>query len=172
MPANYGTVADADAYHALRGNTAWAGTEEQKLAALTRASTYIDALGQRMCGTAWVSIYPGVKTGGRTQQLAWPRTDAYDTDGVSIPADVVPWEVEHATYEAALREIVTPGSLSPDFVPSQQVKREKVDVLEVEYAVTSNTNGSNPNLPVISTVDKLLAPVMVGGCNTGVVFVV
>lgn len=172
MAANYGTTTGANEYHLARGNAAWVGTEEQKLAALTRASTYIDALGQRMCGSAWVSAYPGVKTGGRGQELAWPRTGATDNDGIAILPDEVPREVEWATYEAALREITAAGSLSPDFVPSQQVKREKVDVLEVEYAVTSNTNGSNPNLPVISTVDKLLAPIMVSGCNTGLVFVV
>lgn len=164
---NYGTVADANTYHAARGNTAWTGDDAQKLAALARASSYVDALGMRMCGTSWQSAYPGVKTGGRAQTLAWPRTGAYDVDGTAIPPDAVPWEVEHATYEAALRELATPGSLSPDFVPSQQVKREKVDVLEVEYAVTSNTNGSNPNLPVITIVDKLLAPVMVGCDSSG-----
>lgn len=34
----------------------------------------------------------------------------------AIPATEVPIEIIHATYEAALRELASPGSLSPDFV--------------------------------------------------------
>ena len=38
MPDFYGTLAQADAYNAARGNASWsAGTEEAKQAALVRA---------------------------------------------------------------------------------------------------------------------------------------
>ena len=48
----YGTVAEADAYHAARGNVAWAGTAEAKTASLVRASQALDAIyGSRFLGT-------------------------------------------------------------------------------------------------------------------------
>jgi len=48
--------------------------------------------------------------------------------------DAAPDAVKHAIFEAALRESVTPGVLAPDHQPAQAVKRERIDVLEVEYA--------------------------------------
>lgn len=155
MADYYGTIANADEYHTARGNTAWTGTDPAKLAALTRASQYIDAMGQR----DGLSLFPGTKTDGRAQVLAWPRTGATDWSGAAILPDEVPVEVLYSTYEAALRELVTPGSLSPDYVPGAQVKREKVDVLETEYMGTAD--GVNPVRPVVSIVMDMLAPVMV-----------
>lgn len=159
---NYGTLAGADAYHSVRGNAAWTGADAAKLAALVRASTFIDGMGQRpLKSGAYTSLYPGTKTGGRPQLLAWPRTDATDQDGVDIDPVTVPAEVERATYEAALREIAEPGSLSPDYVAAQQIKREKVDVLETEYLAPQGTpNAPNPARPVVSVVLDILTPVM------------
>jgi len=154
MADYYGSVANADQYHSARGNTAWTGSDPDKLAALFRASQYIDGMGQ--CDG--MSLFPGVKTGGRTQVLAWPRAGAVDWSGAAILADEVRIEVQYATYEAALRELATPGSLSPDYVPATQVKREKVDVLETEYFTPAE--GVNPVRPVVSIVMDMLAPVM------------
>jgi hypothetical protein len=164
MPDFYGTEAAANTYHADRGNVTWAAaTSPNKLAALVRASAYIDSLGidTRPCG-AMLSRFPGRKTGGRAQAAAWPRTGATDIEGDAIAPDVVPLEVERATYEAALRELAAPGSLLPDFTPAQQVKREKVDVIDVEYA---GSTAENPNAPVVSAVLQILAPVMVPACE-------
>lgn len=165
MPEFYGSVAAADAYHAARANTAWAGDEMAKQAALIRASTYIDGKYQfqNACGR-WESLFSGSKAGGRAQMLQWPRTGATDNEGSVIPPAEVPVEVEQATYEAALREIVTPGSLSPDYVASGAIKRQKVDVLEIEYQTSSTTAGSVPTRPVITVVDELVAPLL--GCKT------
>ncbi|MEE4662778.1 DnaT-like ssDNA-binding protein [Pseudomonas alliivorans] len=163
MPDFYGTVADADAYHAARANTAWTGEEMAKQAALIRASAYIDGKfqAQNSCGR-WESLFSGAKTGGRAQALQWPRTGATDTEGHEIPAEEIPIEVVQATYEAALREIALPGSLSPDYVASTAIKRQKVDVLEIEYQAASNTSGV-PTRPVITVVDELIAPLL--GCK-------
>ncbi len=158
----YGSEANADQYHTARGNTAWVGSSADKLAALTRASQYIDGMGQ--CDG--MSLFPGVKTGGRAQILAWPRTGATDFSGATILPDEVPIEVQYATYEAALRELVAPGSLSPDYVPATQVKREKVDVLDTEYAVPAAD--INPVRPVVSIVMDMLAPVMVPCVNPAI----
>src|SRR5262245_49728437 len=124
----YGTLAEALVYHNDRGNSAWAAAASDAIrtAALVRGTQYIDG---RYSGR-----WPGTRTDGRDQPLAWPRTDAEDIEGNEIDEDEVPIEVEHATYEAALRELATPGSLSPDYTASERVVREKVDVLEVQYS--------------------------------------
>lgn len=165
MPDFYGSVAAADAYHAARANTAWTGEEMAKQAALIRASAYIDGKYQfqNACGR-WESLFPGVKTGGRAQTLQWPRTGATDNENSTIPPDEVPVEIEQATYEAALREIVTPGSLSPDYVASGAIKRQKVDVLEIEYQTAAADAGAVPTRPVITVIDEMIAPLL--GCKT------
>jgi hypothetical protein len=165
MPDFYGNVAAADAYQAARANTAWTGDDMAKQAALIRASAYIDGKYQfeNACGR-WESLFSGVKTGGRAQTLQWPRTGATDNEGSAIPPDEVPNEIEQATYEAALREIVNPGSLSPDYVATQAIKREKVGPLETEYAVSDGASGAASARPVITTVDEMLAPLL--GCKT------
>lgn len=165
MPDFYGTVAAADAYHAARANTAWAGDEVAKQAALIRASVYIDGRYRKLLASGvWQSLFPGVKTEGRGQAREWPRTGAYDYEGNQIPADQVPVEVEQATYEAALREIVEPGSLSPDYVASGAIKRQKVDVLEIEYQSAAPGAAGVPTRPVITVVDEMVAPLL--GCKT------
>ncbi len=65
------------------------------------------------------------------------------------------------TLQAALRELAVPGSLSPDFVPSGQVIREKVDVVEIGYAAPVQTGNSTPNRPVIPMIDEIIAPVVI-----------
>lgn len=157
MPDFYSTVAEADAYHEARGNTAWAGTAKE--AALLRASVYIDSLGlQQLPSGTWVSRFPGVKTGSRAQVREWPRTGAVDYEGTPIPAGEVPIEVRQATYEAALRELTEPGSLNPDYVPASLVKRDKAGPWEEEYFAPAE--GTNPNQPILSIVLALLAPVL------------
>lgn len=157
--AIYGTLEDADAYHAARGNAAWAAaTEPNRLAALQRATDYIDGRYRyQTAGGCWKSMFRGTKTGGRAQELEWPRTGATDSDGNLIPDDEVPIEIEHATYEAALLELLNPGSLSPTFVASAMVTREKVGPIEVAYAESQFVDGWPPNRPVVSAIDDILA---------------
>lgn len=173
MPDFYGTLAGADAYLAARGNAAWgAATDKEKQAALVRASGYVDGMvGQAAPNTAGcVYVFPGQKAGGYGQALQWPRTGAIDRMGDQVPSDVVPPAIEHATYEAAAREQAAPGSLNPDFVPSQVVQREKVGPLEQEFAVAKN---GNPSIrPVIGVIDSLLYPLLVVRCPAPAVYVV
>lgn len=155
----YGTLAEADEYHAARGNTAWVqGTDAERTASLIRASSYIDGRAGQKCASGCTYRWPGTKTGGRAQVLAWPRTGAQDIDGTPIGDDEVPFEVIQATYEGALRELENPGSLLPDVNPSQVVRRERVDVIETEYAVSSN--GDTPIAPVFGVINGLLAGVL------------
>ncbi|CAG2088035.1 DnaT-like ssDNA-binding protein [Xanthomonas arboricola] len=157
----YGTLEGADAYHLVRGNAAWAGgSEEARRASLVRGTDYIDGRYRVLLSQGrWQSMFPGVRTEGRGQPNEWPRTGAVDYDGNLIAADAVPIEVEHAAYEAALRELIEPGSLSPDYVASAQVTREKVGPIEVSYGA-STAAGSTPNRPVIPGIDEILAPLL------------
>jgi hypothetical protein len=160
--AIYGTLSDANAYHTARGNAAWTGADAVKAAALERATDYIDGRYRwQLKSGRWQSMFPGERTQGRDQEREWPRTGAEDYDGNAIADDEVPVEVENATYEAALRELVTPGSLSPDFVPSGQVIKEKVGPIEVGYASPQAMPNQLPNRPIIPAIDEIIAPVII-----------
>lgn len=152
---NYGTLAAADAYHADRGNSTWTGTDEAKNIALLRGSEYVDQ--------NFRSSFPGFKAGLREQVREWPRTFAHDIEGLTIPSDQVPVEVENATYEAALRELVTPGSLFPDFTPGQQQKRVKVGPIEVE---NTGPLGVRSVKPILTIVQGILQPILTGRANS------
>lgn len=170
--AAYGTLADANAHHAARGRTLWAAASEPlREAALVRGSDYIDQRYRRKSGICTIPVFPGTKTGGRAQEREWPRESAVDTDGNEVPSDEVPIEVEVASYEAAYRELLEPGSLSPDYVPSQVVVKEKVGPIDVTYSDPSATNDA-PNRPVVVMIDEILAPILTKAyCGTRVVVV-
>ncbi|KAG1322096.1 hypothetical protein G6F63_013518 [Rhizopus arrhizus] len=104
-------------------------------------------------------MFPGVRTAGRGQPNEWPRTGAVDYDGDPIQPDEVPDEVERGAYEAALRELASPGSLSPDYVATEAVTKEKVGPIEVTYA-DSTAAGQVPNRPVVPAIDEILAPLL------------
>jgi hypothetical protein len=124
---SYVTVAQADAYMAARLNAgAWtSATADIKAAALIEAQRSMQTL-------PWL----GQRT-GTTQALAWPRTEVVDPDsptGAVYADDIIPQRVQDAQIEWAF-EFVRAGTTdiaSAD--PSANIIREKVDVLEVQYA--------------------------------------
>ncbi|WP_332306864.1 hypothetical protein [Pseudomonas synxantha] len=71
-----------------------------------------------------------------------------------------------------MREIVEPGSLSPDFVSASLVKREKVGPLETEFAVSVGADAAGSVRPVISIIDEMIAPVLVARYTLPAVFTV
>lgn len=146
MPDYYGTLAGALAYHAARANEAWADAASDALreAALLRASEWLD-------GT-FRGRFPGQKTGLRAQVREWPRINAWDMEELPIPSDEVPREIESATYEAALRELVTPGGLSPDFVASEQVVSETVGPISTTYRANVDQNDVRPVLHAVEDI--------------------
>lgn len=139
---SYATVAAADAYHSDLGAAAWTGTDAVKEAALRRATAWIDG--------RYRARFPGVRTYARAQALEWPRVGADDAEGTPIPSDEIPDEVVAATCEAALRELVSAGSLSPDVTSSDAVKRAKAGPVEVEFASPAVTAAmARPTLTVV-----------------------
>lgn len=163
MPQIYGSIAGADAYALSIGNTAWGAlTTEAKQAALVRGSAYVDSYSRRYIDADyrcwWTFI--GVRTDGWAQEREWPRSGI-----AGLPDDVIPVQIEYATYEAAIREATNPGSLNPDIDRTALVKSEKVDVLQVTYAVSDNANAGTL-LPVIPAIEALLSAFLIRRCNS------
>jgi hypothetical protein len=115
---SYVTVAEADSFHADRGNTAWAATDtSMKQAALIKATDYIE---QKYDGK-WKGepVVPH-------QSLSWPRENV-----PTVSSDEIPAKLKQAVCILALEAITE--DLNPTLARGGLVKREKVDVIEVEY---------------------------------------
>ena len=145
---SYVTYDYALAYHALRGNSAWAaGSELNQQYAIIRATQAVD------------SIYKGKWKGEPTeygaQELEWPRSGV-TVGSTSIDDDVIPAAIKKAVCEAALRELATPGSMTPDLDRGGEIKRVKADVVEVEYMDGANSTTT------FTAIDGLLADLVTG----------
>jgi hypothetical protein len=163
MPDHYGTLAAADAYHQARANVVWAATgdDEDRQAALLRACVWID--------NTYRVRFSGKKAGGRSQVREWPRTDAVDAAGDQLADDEVPVEVEEAAYEAALRELVNPGSLAPDFDGKAPIKAERVKVGLIEEETEYQAASAIAPKPSFAVIDGILHNVLVASAgNTSV----
>lgn len=143
------SVADADAYHADRNNADWSGTNINKQAALIRGTTFVDGVfGDR---------FPGNRTYRRSQGLSWPRYPAYDSEGNFISSDVLPKEYVQACFEAAVRELVTPGVLSPDIIAGERLTVETIGPLTFEYALPQ---GSTDIRTIATLIHEILKPIL------------
>lgn len=139
------SVEYADEYHSLRGNTLWDGSTEAKQAALIKATDYIE----QVYSQRFIGIYSGIG-------LSWPRINLSQYTSETIPDNL-----KKATCELALESMS--GNLNPTTGGDQAVIREKVDVIEIEYAaaITSKSRpavsgylssllgGSKYNRPVV-----------------------
>ena len=110
---SYVTVAEADAYHNARpSQSVWAAfSQQEKEQRLVIASDYVDS----------AYTYKGKKT-DENQPREFPRNGMTDT----------PIQVKRAVFELGLQSDLTANEAA-------SIKREKVDVLEVEYFESQNT---------------------------------
>ena len=169
MADYYGTIAGADAYNAARGNTAWAElTEAQKIAALIAGSAYVDMMAglpiPSRPGCRW--SYRGTRSGGINQVLMWPRDGSTDVDGTPIPDGAVPEAIIQAAYAAAAYAGADPSVLQPPVTGSSLVSMEKVDVLQVQYAVKASDGSIDPlaNVPILPGVLAILGSLLIARC--------
>lgn len=114
----------ADAYFAERAVSGWTATQEEKQAALIRATDYIEG----RYGLRFI----GVKVSA-TQSLSWPRTGAGD-----YGSDEVPLKLQRATCEYALRALT--AALAPDPTYNEAgvsvvTTRQKLGPLEKQFEV-------------------------------------
>ena len=145
---SYASVAQADSYFADRGNADWAAlTTTEKQQALIKATDFLEA--------TYRSAWKGYRVSA-TQALSWPRVDVV-ADGFPIPSSIVPLPVVYSCAELAIRSTTT--TLLAD--QGQQVKREKVDVLEVEYQDYSDPTERYP------AVNRLLLPFLLSTSASG-----
>jgi len=122
----YLSVADADTYWANRNNSTWSNASTaDKEKALREATQYIDGAFEFIGELADLD-----------QKLAWPRVDAYVREGnfkdKLYDNTEIPGFVQDATAELALEAL--DSRLRPAQDRGGAIKREKVDVVEVEYS--------------------------------------
>lgn len=146
------SLAACNTYHVAKGNAAWAGADADKESAIRRATAYLSR------SVAWA----GVRTHGRAQALAWPRSGCVDIEGYGIASSEIPVEVIDACAELALIELEAPGAMSPVVTPSEAVKSETIGRISVEYA--NPLAGAEAHRAVSATVRDLLAPFV---CRNG-----
>lgn len=150
----YGSLAGATAYHEAVGNTVWLDSGYDPVAwtaALTRGSRSLDG--------RYGKQFSGVKAGGYSQELQWPRIGAYDSCSMmDIPDDHIPLSIERAVYELALIEIQFPGTTSPTINLGRLTKSESVDgaasrsfFSPAEMAIMGDViDGFRPTITVVS----------------------
>mgnify|MGYP001090393992 CR=1 FL=1 len=142
----------AESYHSLRGNSAWAiGDPTEKQYAIIRATEAIDNL--------YSQKWPGTPTEYGTQELKWPRKNVV-INNVPIEDDVILAAIKKAVAEAALRELATPGSMTPDLDRGGDIKRVKADTVEVEYSDSASATTT------FTLIDVLLDDIT-GGASGG-----
>lgn len=142
MAESYVSVTDCAAYATLRGLTFPATPEAAAEQALRRATTWIDA--------RYRGVFPGQRKNGRDQALQWPRINAWDNSYPPEPiaSDEIPDEIVKATCEAAVRELASPSSLTPD------VTEKLKSVGNIEFFA----NGSAVDeIPTVNIIDDILA---------------
>jgi hypothetical protein len=145
----YDTLANIDLYWSDRGNTAWAAlTDANKEIYIRKATDWLDRQ----------YYWRGVRA-TQTQRLGWPRTDAYDDDDYLFSATETPFQVKEAC--AIIADIYRDGTIDMEGIITSDVRslrRQKVDVIEVEYDPNSRLSGEAS----IAHVIKLLKSVTIG----------
>lgn len=125
---SYVSVADARTYVEARGDTFTADDAEAEIL-LLKAMDFLESLSNRFKG----------ELVQRDQPLSWPRTGVV-IENWSWNSDEIPRQVINAQL-SLVREIN--AGIDPYNPPSNDVypvKREKVDVIEVEYATPGNVS--------------------------------
>ena len=155
---SYAEVADADAWIADNGADAtWtASTTAQKEAALKEATRYLDSVYD------WkgLIVHPTLAGSDYGQETAWPRSGVQDEEGRTVPTTLIPRILKEALYLLAIESrsgsLITADAGSPGYA-----KREKLDVLEVEYSESPHRNTAKQRDFV--QVDRLLIPALAHG---------
>ncbi len=130
---SYIDEAELTAYALLRGVT----LSGDPSVLLIKAMDYLES-----------QLFIGYKT-DTAQPLQWPRSEAY-IDGVLIDPDTVPQEVKDA--QAVISMSIDAG-YDPLATYGPAVKREKVDVIEIEYKDSASTTDYSP--AITRALDKI-----------------
>lgn len=143
---SYVSEAELVTYAADRGITLTGDTDEL----IIQSMDYIEGL-----------EYIGVKS-TQDQPLQWPRYNAV-VDGYLIANDTIPNELKEGQMMTCIS--IDEGN-DPLAVVTRATKKEKVDVLEVEYM--DNASSST----VVKTINSKLRKLLASGGNSGIAFTV
>ena len=140
---SYLSIADLTDYWNGRGTDYSGETDATLQNTLVQATQYIDSHYR----------FPGYKSLS-TQALAWPRTNAYDKEGYylsGLPEKLADANIANGVAEAAGRILVNTdiNDLIPDLDRGGGIKREKVDVLEMEYFKGASPTKTFPHIDQI-----------------------
>jgi hypothetical protein len=124
---SYLTLAEAEGYHSLYGNTDWADAadDEVRKQALVLATKAVDLL----YGSKYLSfMYPD-----SNQPLLFPRAYFWDNTGRIIPEHTIPLSLKDAVSEIALMQInganIFPMQSTSGLVKSDNVKLGSLGVV-------------------------------------------
>lgn len=143
---SFATVAQLQAYATARGLELPA-TDAEKEILLRNAADYLNGLESRFKGTRVEA----------SQALCWPRENVYLFNSTTvfaddeIPALLIAAQCQLA-YDSILNELQPVGS-------GQEVTKEKIDVIEVEY----NPNGNGSVIPEFNKAMSILDPLFKSG---------
>jgi hypothetical protein len=140
---SYVTVAEAKAYATKRGSAVFAALTDADIEEyIILAMDYIEG---------FRSEFKGEKVSS-TQALQWPRQYVY-IDDVLISNTTIPAELKNAVIQSAIE--ATAETLQPN-TGGRTVTKERVDVVEVEYAA----RGAATDYKVFNKVLKWLNPLL------------
>lgn len=141
--AGYGSDAEFQAWLDANGLTLPVGSPT--LAVLRQiGSDYIDAAYEPRLSCS-------SRTGGFAQERAWPRV-GHEVNCEPVPDDMIPQPWINASYRAAYLQAVN-GFATGGTDPNRVVKMEKVDVLQVEYAVDKSGGNAADGFAVDPMID-------------------
>lgn len=105
-----------------------------------------------------VQSYKGARVSS-TQELSWPRSGVY-VDGVLIASNEIPKDLKLAQMATCLS--INAG-FNPLAVVDRATKREKLDVMEIEYQENANDSAYMPGI------NRYLNKLLVAGSGSGMV---
>lgn len=152
-PANansYVSVSEARAFASARGVTLSATDSDVEIL-LIKACDYLETLEDR---------YKGSRV-DQAQPLAWPRAGVFLFNGSTEIGSVIPIQLKNAQCVLAI------DSITVDLLPTgdgREVIREKLDVLETEYA----PKGVGVSVPIPTKAMSFLAPILTSGFRVNV----
>ena len=141
---SYVSEADLTAYAADRGVTLTTALD----VLIIKAMDYIESLS-----------FIGDKH-KEAQPLQWPRDEVY-IDRYYIERETIPKELKKGVYTAAL---AIDAELDPLRIIERATKREKVDVIEVEYMDSAAAQ------PIVKTINAAMRKILAGGGSSTTTF--
>lgn len=148
---SYIDVAFTRAYAESRGFV-FSETDAEIEAWIVMGCDFIESFSEQFKGTRATT----------TQALSWPRKDVV-IDGETFPSNAIPTQLKLAQAQAVIEQ--SQGSELQPSITGYAVRREKVDVIEVEYATGGGQNNTATTTltPRFPKIEQWLKPLLRGG---------